>query len=66
MKENQLLSTVSIFDEEKQSFTGYYQQYSQKRVKLCLLYFCFSHLYLSLAGNIIVHRPSQGTNKEKY
>ena len=30
------------------------------------MYFHFSYLYLSLAGNIIVYTPDQGTNKEKY
>ena len=30
------------------------------------LYFYFSYLYLSLAGNIIVHTPDQGTKWEKY
>ena len=28
--------------------------------------FYFSYLYLSLAGNIIVYTPDQGTNREKY
>ena len=27
-------------------------------------YFCFYYLYLSLAGNIIVYTPNQGTNRE--
>ena len=30
------------------------------------MYFYFSYLYLSLAGNIIVYTPNQGTNREKY
>ena len=30
------------------------------------MYFHFSDLYLSLAGNIIVYTPDQGTNREKY
>ena len=30
------------------------------------MYFYFSYLYLSLAGNIIVYAPNQGTNREKY
>ena len=30
------------------------------------MYFRFSYLYLSLAGNIIVYTPDQGTNREKY
>ena len=30
------------------------------------MYFHFSYLYLSLAGNIIVYTPDQGTNREKY
>ena len=30
------------------------------------LYFFFSYLFLSLAGNIIVYMPNQGTNREKY
>ena len=29
-------------------------------------YFYFSYLYLSLAGNIIVYTPNQGTNREEY
>ena len=30
------------------------------------MYFCFSYLYLSLAGNIIVYTPNQRTNREEY
>ena len=30
------------------------------------LYFHFSYLYLSLAGNVINYTPDQGTNREKY
>ena len=30
------------------------------------MYIHFSYLYLSLAGNIIVYTPNQGTNREKY
>ena len=30
------------------------------------MYFYFSYLYPSLAGNMIVYTPNQGTNREKY
>ena len=30
------------------------------------MYFCFSYLYVFLAGKIVVYTPSQGTNREKY
>ena len=47
--------------------TGYYCQYYKKNNNV--LFFCtlISPIYtFFLAGNIIVHRPSQGTNREKY
>ena len=30
------------------------------------MYFHFSYLNLSLAGNLVVYTPDQGTNREKY
>ena len=45
--------------------------YSVQNLKAAILYnkklyFCFSYLHLSLAGNIIVYTLNQGTNREKY
>ena len=41
-------------------------QFGKATIKKKILYFRFSYLYLSLAGNIIVYTPDQGTNREKY
>ena len=41
-------------------------QFSKATIYIIIIVLYFSHLYLSLAGNIIVYTPSQGTNREKY
>ena len=41
-------------------------QYQTATIYLIITVLFFSYIYLSLAGNIIVHTPDQGTNREKY
>ena len=41
-------------------------QFWKATIYIITLFFHFSYLYLSLAGNIIVYTPNQGTNREKY
>ena len=47
---------------------NFYQKYSTERLQFYILItvLCFSYLYLSLAGNIVVYTPNQGTNRQKY
>ena len=40
-------------------------QYSKATIYKKQKYFHFSYIYLSLAGNIIVYTPNQGTNRKK-
>ena len=41
-------------------------QYRKVTIYIIKIVLYFSYLYLSLAGNIIVYTPDQGTNREKY
>ena len=41
-------------------------QYQKATDYIIITVLSFSYLYLSLAGNIIVYTPNQGTNREKY
>ena len=52
----------------KKMQTVWYQvQYNTQRLQFIKKqkYFHFSYIYLSLAGNIIVYTPNQGTNRKK-
>ena len=51
--------TVNMIFIKKGTIPKSYNLYNIK------LYFCFSYLYISLAGNIIVYTPNQGTNRGK-
>ena len=47
-------------------FKGKKVQYRKVTIYLKITVIHFSYLYFSLAGNIIVYTPDQGTNREKY
>ena len=46
--------------------TGYYRQYYKKNNLMVFCTFISPICTFSLARNIIVYTPSQGTNREKY
>ena len=56
----------------RENFSKYKQsnvnnvQFWKATIYIITLFFHFSYLYLSLAGNIIVYTPNQVTNREKY
>ena len=56
----------------RENFSKYKQsnvnnvQFWKATIYIITLFFHFSYLYLSLAGNIIVYTPNQVANREKY
>ena len=64
MKENQPVNIFSNCRSEKRKLTEYHRWQNQSEV--CSGSFISTAYSFSLAGNIIVCAPSQGTNREKY
>ena len=66
-KEKSISVFLTVFiNNEGKYYTGILSSVLYNKWKTVSSVLSFLHLYLFLAGNIVVYTPSQATNREKY